>query len=78
MSLNPIDCIDEISTKFRGSQGELLSLTFRLWVPAHNSTLGATTPSSALLPVCSVETMLPSLQSTCGTNPGPVWTTEGL
>lgn len=49
-SLKPIDCIDKISTECRGSQGELLSLTFRLWVSARKSTLGATTPASALLP----------------------------
>lgn len=49
-SLNPIDCIDEMSTECRGSQGELLSWTFRLWVSAHNSTLGATAHPSALLP----------------------------
>lgn len=49
-SLNPIDCIDKISTECKGSEGELLSLTFRLWVSARNSTLSATTPPSGLFP----------------------------
>lgn len=74
-SLNPIDCIDKISTERRGSQGKLLSLTFRLWVSAPKST---STPPSACCPVCTMETILPSLQGSCGTNPGPVRTTEEL
>lgn len=75
-SLNPINCIDRISTECRGIWGELLSLAVGVCMCLHPGCHHTSFRLIALSVAWRQHCFL--CKVSCGTNPGSAWTTEEL